>query len=176
MLISKWHLECFSSPKKVTVCGARMKPLKCTKSTGYKKKERVELAVWLAMLSVSEGENGVKRRWRQKLFSLQMQLASLTLEQKRGFCTAAYPSSSRTSYPQGWFGRALKMKGDRQTDRRSQIEQPCWRRYQTSPVPVWICTVWYGPERTDISFDCFHTSWRKKALGRVLQSSNKNWA
>lgn len=39
---------------------------------------------------------------------------TLRLERRHGFCTAAYPSWSRTSSPPGWFGRALKMKGDRQ--------------------------------------------------------------
>lgn len=38
----------------------------------------------------------------------------LRLERRHGFCTAAYPSWSRTSSPPGWFGRALEMKGDRQ--------------------------------------------------------------
>lgn len=39
---------------------------------------------------------------------------TLRLERRHGFCTAAYPSWSRKSSPPGWFGRALKMKGDRQ--------------------------------------------------------------
>lgn len=41
-------------------------------------------------------------------------VGTLRLERRHGFCTAAYPSWSRTSSPPGWFGRAWKMKGDRQ--------------------------------------------------------------
>lgn len=59
-----------------------------------------------------QGCGSVRRAHPSVLWSDDV--GALRLERRHGFCTAAYPSWSRTSSPPGWFGRALKMKGDRQ--------------------------------------------------------------
>lgn len=104
--------------------------------------------MWLAKKrcrTCAWGRSGVKRAGREAFLPLKTELA-LTLERRHGLCTGAYPSLSRTSSPPGWFGRALKMKGDRQTD---------WETGTSTTLltlPMWIHTVSYWPGQAHIIY------------------------
>lgn len=112
----------------VTAHEANRKPQKWKQNLQDMKRDRilnrcvVGVCVWVCVgVSVRLLEGGVWQeeerdgeRERPVFLRLRWSSRSLTLERRHGLCTVAYPSWSRTSSPPGWFGRALKMKGDRQ--------------------------------------------------------------